>query len=48
MSCAGDSRRFEVKVELHQGSVLSHLLFPIVMDMVGDEEGQKRTVLGMS
>ena len=31
---AGLSERFEVKVDLHQGSVLSPLLFATVMDVV--------------
>ena len=30
----GDSKAFNVKVGLHQGSVLSHLLFVIVMEMI--------------
>src|SRR5260221_9769052 len=33
----GNSNSFEVKVGLHQGSVLSPLLFVIVMDMVSKE-----------
>jgi len=33
----GDSERFEVKVGLHQGSVLSPLLFIIVMEVVTRE-----------
>ena len=33
----GNSDSFEVKVGLHQGSVLSPLLFVIVMDMVSKE-----------
>ena len=34
---AGLSERFEVKVGLHQGSVLSSLLFAAVMDVVYSE-----------
>ena len=30
----GDSKAFNVKVGLHQGSVLSHLLFVIVMEII--------------
>ena len=33
-TCAGESRRFEVRVGLHQGLVLSPLLLSIVMDVV--------------
>jgi len=33
----GDSRAFDVKVGLHQGSVLSHLLFVIVMEVITKE-----------
>ena len=33
----GDSKAFNVKVELHQGSVLSPLLFVIVMEMISRE-----------
>jgi len=33
----GDSKAFNVKVGLHQGSVLSHLLFVIVMEMISRE-----------
>jgi len=33
----GDSKAFIVKVRLHQGSVLSHLLFVIVMEMISRE-----------
>ena len=34
---AGLSESFEVKVDLHQGSVLSTLLFSVVMDIVSSE-----------
>ena len=34
---AGLSKSFEVKVYLHQGSVLSPLLFAAVMDVVSNE-----------
>ena len=34
---AGDSKSFEVKVGVHQGSVLSPLLFAVVMDQVTKE-----------
>ena len=34
---AGDSKAFNVKVGLHQGSVLSPLLFVIVMEMISRE-----------
>ena len=34
---AGRSKSFEVKVGLHQGSVLSPLLFAAVMDVVSSE-----------
>ena len=34
---AGLSERFEVKIGLHQGSVLSPLLFAAVMDVVSSE-----------
>jgi len=34
----GDSKAFNVKVGLHQGSVLSHLLFLIVMEMISREQ----------
>ena len=34
---AGQSENFEVKVGLHQGSVLSPLLFAAVMDVVSSE-----------
>ena len=34
---AGQSDSFEVKVGLHQGSVLSPLLFAAVMDVVSSE-----------
>ena len=43
---AGDSRSFEGKVGLHQGSVLTPLLFPIEMD--GDGGSDKRTTLGVA
>ena len=33
----GDSKAFNVKVRLHQGSVLSLLLFVIVMEMISRE-----------
>jgi len=33
----GDSKAFNVKVVLHQGSVLSPLLFVIVMEMISQE-----------
>ena len=33
----GDSKAFTVKVGLHQGSVLSPLLFVIVMEMISRE-----------
>ena len=33
----GLSERFEVKVGLHQGSVLSSLLFAVVIDVVSSE-----------
>jgi len=33
----GDSKAFNVKVALHQGSVLSSLLFVIVMEMISRE-----------
>ena len=33
----GDSKAFNVKVRLHQGSVLSPLLFVIVMEMISRE-----------
>jgi len=33
----GDSKAFNVKVGLHQGSVLSPLLFVIVMEMISSE-----------
>jgi len=33
----GDSKTFNVKVGLHQGSVLSPLLFVIVMEMISRE-----------
>ena len=33
----GDSKAFNVKVGLHQGSVLSSLLFVIVMEMISRE-----------
>ena len=33
----GDSKAFNVKVGLHQGSVLSPLLFAIVMEMISRE-----------
>ena len=33
----GDSKAFNVKVGLHQGSVLSPLLFLIVMEMISRE-----------
>ena len=33
----GDSKAFNVKVGLHQGSVLSPLLFVIVMEMISRE-----------
>jgi len=32
-----DSKAFNVKVRLHQGSVLSPLLFVIVMEMISSE-----------
>ena len=34
---AGLSERFEVKVGLHQGSILSPLLFAVVMDVISSE-----------
>ena len=34
---AGLSKRFELKVGIHQGSVLSPLLFTVVMDVVPGE-----------
>ena len=34
---AGLSERFEVKVGLHQGSVLSQLMFAAIMDVVSGE-----------
>ena len=33
----GDSKAFNVKVGLHQGSILSRLLFVIVMEMISRE-----------
>jgi len=33
----GDSKTFNVKIGLHQGSVLSPLLFVIVMEMISRE-----------
>ena len=42
---SGESREFEVKVEVHQGSVLSPLLFIIVMQALS--EIQRRTALGI-
>ena len=36
---AGLSESFDVKVGLHQGSVLSPLLVTVVMDVVSSEEG---------
>jgi hypothetical protein len=43
----GDSENFAVKVGLHQGSVLSQLLFIIVMDMITKEisEGLPKEIL---
>ena len=41
ITCAGDSRSFELKAGLHQGSVPSPLLFIIVMDVVMIEGGEK-------
>ena len=35
---AGLSEIFDVKVGLHQGSILSPLLFTVVMDVVSSEE----------
>ena len=35
----GDSKAFNVKVGLHQGSVLSPLLFVILMEMISRELG---------
>ena len=34
----GDSKAFNVKVGLHQGSVLSPLLFVIVMEIISREQ----------
>ena len=34
---AGLCESFEVKVDLHQGSVLSSLLFAVVMDVISSE-----------
>ena len=34
---AGQSESFEIKIGLHQGSVLSLLLFAVVMDVVSSE-----------
>ncbi|MBJ5486870.1 hypothetical protein JGG36_24070 [Salmonella enterica subsp. enterica serovar Meleagridis] len=36
-TACGDSESFDVKVGLHQGSVLSPLLFVIVMDVITKE-----------
>ena len=30
------SEEFEAKVELHQGSVLSHFLFAVVVDVISE------------
>ena len=40
-TCAGEGRRFEVRVGLHQGLVLSPLLLSIVMDVVLKEVGSR-------
>jgi len=41
----GDSKAFNVKVGLHQGSVLSPLLFVIVMEIISREQAGLRLEL---
>jgi Reverse transcriptase (RNA-dependent DNA polymerase) len=43
--CDGESNAFTIKIELHQGSILSPYIFTLVMDEVTKE--YKKTSLGI-